>query len=403
MIKVFLMVCLAVLGGVFALNSYVNAQDSWYSVTQEPDQATGLGGYTILFANNTNDSVIIMGDGKTILPLVAVPITNFSCSDCDPRFINKDGDTGTWINLSGDLATDNIYMGIDPIIYAIPYFTTVAGRLGFDAKGTVFNEYGFYANAVKYFQYSISPSLAGFQTNVVPMGFLSADYISLTSAIGTPIDLRAGDTSDYIRITTTTNVPKIGTVGNTDLNIDSDGGTTSILDDVYISGIVGIGNTTPLHPLTVYGGTGGIGVFVEQNVSADDYITRTTSFNPTKNPKDYIKNYDYYLNPDGSVDHSKYYGHVTFEIPDLSRPVKSCKDVTVEICDYTAGINFGVCENVTEIECEDVYPFMVEEDGISLGMEIDLLRQELYNKETEIQMLEFRIRALEMGISGIGL
>lgn len=101
--RVLFVACLVVLGGVFALNSHANAQNSWYSVTQEPDPATGLGGYTILFANNTNDSVLIMGNGKAILPLVAVPITNFSCSNCDSRFILKGGDSTTGNYNFGDI------------------------------------------------------------------------------------------------------------------------------------------------------------------------------------------------------------------------------------------------------------------------------------------------------------
>lgn len=74
--RVLFMACLVVIGGVFGINTGIKAQQNWYAVTQEADPSTGLGGYTLLFANNTNDTVLIMGDGEAIIPFATIPITN---------------------------------------------------------------------------------------------------------------------------------------------------------------------------------------------------------------------------------------------------------------------------------------------------------------------------------------
>jgi len=91
--KALLMACLVVLGGVLALNSYANAQEFRYALRQPADFLTGLGAYTILIGNETEDTVVIIGDDRAILPF-GVSVGNFSCSDCDTRFLLKTGDNG---------------------------------------------------------------------------------------------------------------------------------------------------------------------------------------------------------------------------------------------------------------------------------------------------------------------
>ena len=181
---------------------------------------------------------------------------------------------------------------------------------------------------------------------------------------------------------------------------------------VLNTGNVGIGTASPTYPLEVVGNVSGVSIWSDGNVSASGYITRTSVFDKSKNPFDYIKDADYYLT-DGKIDHKKFYGYAgEFEITDYSRPEiekyigKKCEENITGIYNQTSEVcniieDKIVCNNVTEfynqteqINCIKVikerviYPYNKLEKGIELGKEVDVLRQGIYILNQENQMLK---------------
>lgn len=138
-------------------------------------------------------------------------------------------------------------------------------------------------------------------------------------------------------------------------------------------GRVGIGTTTPSFPLTVMGNTssGGsaISIWVEANVSARGYITRTSVFDKSQNALDFIQDADYYKS-NGKIVHSKFYGYVTYSTTDLDRPVLIKKNNT-----YFNETDKSI---IIDFYNETTYPYTKQEEGVELGAEIDVLRQALY-------------------------
>jgi len=169
-------------------------------------------------------------------------------------------------------------------------------------------------------------------------------------------------------------------------------------------------------------GTTGISLYVNKNVSATGYITRTSIFDKNKDAWDYIKDADDYKTM-GKIDHSKFYGYVTYEVPDHDRPINKTVYNTVldwfEIDSIPKGSweiieinNDGVYiitifiikdrifmemdnqhdSKVTYYEYKEgqreeiivTYPYKKVEEGVSLDYEIDVLRQAVYELKTEL-------------------
>ena len=132
------------------------------------------------------------------------------------------------------------------------------------------------------------------------------------------------------------------------------------------SGRVGIGTSTPSFPLTVMSnisdGSNPVSIWASSNVSATGYITRTTVFDKSKLTSDYIKDASYYLDK-GEINHSKFYGYTTYENIDYGRPVE-------------------IEDNIT------IYPYTKIEEGVELGMEIDVLRQAIYELKEENKLMK---------------
>jgi hypothetical protein len=141
--------------------------------------------------------------------------------------------------------------------------------------------------------------------------------------------------------------------GGIDINVRD--GTFGILTNairIDHNGRVGIlmgENNIPTYPLTVNDThPGQVSIWAVANVSATGYITRTTLFNKSQGSAlDLIKDADD-LKTDGKIDHSKFYGY---------------SPVTV--------FNENIGKNVTE-------------EGVSLNMEVDVLRQAVYELKTEL-------------------
>lgn len=217
-------------------------------------------------------------------------------------------------------------------------------------------------------------------------------------------------------------------------------GSVNITENVYIFGNVGIGTETPSYPLHVKSNTSGISIYAEANMSATGFIERTSSFDSSKNPFDYILDSNNYLDK-GKIDHSKFYGYTKYNKTDYSRPVYrtelQCNDIQVyEVCDYQLNKGFydkvcfnsttnttgeplenciaynisecrfekvedkdyfeKVCENIENQNCTSVtenvcgnvtitdYPYQKTEEGVSLGNEVALLRQAVYDLKNKI-------------------
>lgn len=160
-------------------------------------------------------------------------------------------------------------------------------------------------------------------------------------------------------------------------NTVADGAVTQALtlDD---SGNFIIGATSGTYPLTVSKNVSGISIWAQANVSATGYITRTSVFDKSKKPFNYIKDTDYYLN-NGTIDHKKFYGYVNWTVPDLSRPE------IIEVLN----------EDLNTTSNETIYPYNITEEGILLDKEIDLLRQATFELKEENQLLKDRISVIE--------
>ncbi len=176
-----------------------------------------------------------------------------------------------------------------------------------------------------------------------------------------------------------------GGPGN-DFTID---GTTFYLQSA--SNTVGIGTNNPNFPLQVVtnvsDGSNLVSIWASSNISATGYITRTSVFDNSKNPADFIRNSSHYLNNDGSVNHSKYYGYVVYPNLDLSRPV----NITVE------DEFFNITANETQIIYTDVvtYPYNISEEGVMLDMEIDVIRQGLWDLIQRVVKVEADNQAIK--------
>ena len=117
-----------------------------------------------------------------------------------------------------------------------------------------------------------------------------------------------------------------------------------------------------------------------RNVSSTGFMTRTSVYDKSQGSAlDKIKDADE-LKTNGKINHSAFYGNVKYDVVDYSRP--KYKEVCKEVIDEKT--------NETNIICEDkpYYPYTKTEEGVSLDMEIDLLRQAVYELKQRVEYLE---------------
>jgi len=179
---------------------------------------------------------------------------------------------------------------------------------------------------------------------------------------------------------------------------------------------VGIGTLTPSYPLEVAGFNltdQSISIYAEANISATGFITRTSVFDKSLNPFDFIKDTSYYLDGNNKVIHENFYGYAgEFETTDYSRPEVEqyidieCDKVLVDSYEETSEEcniieNKIVCGNVTKnidnyesINCKKIikertiYPYKTTKKGVELGKEIDVLRQGLFELKQENELMK---------------
>lgn len=133
----------------------------------------------------------------------------------------------------------------------------------------------------------------------------------------------------------------------------------------------------------------GIGLYVDVNASAENFIERTSVFDKKRGRAlSYIKDSNAFFD-NGEIKHSEFYGYATFEVVNGS----SCKQVIdhlrycrIEDTDGAYCLSEppkdmeGWYEDITyKSDCD-----MMIEEGVALGDEIAVLRQAVYELKTEL-------------------
>lgn len=158
---------------------------------------------------------------------------------------------------------------------------------------------------------------------------------------------------------------------------------------------VGINSVNPSYPLEVMKNVSEISIYSESNISATGYNVRTTNYDKSKGSAlNYIQDSDYYTDSKGEIDHSKFYGYAgEIQVADYSRPV--VEDYLTSVCDE-AGNN---CKE--EFIERNTFPYNKTESQVSLNMEVDVLRQAVYELKIQNQELLSRVAILEEKLNNI--
>lgn len=121
-------------------------------------------------------------------------------------------------------------------------------------------------------------------------------------------------------------------------------------------------------------------VYVDGNVSAEGFVTRTSVYDKSKGSAlDKIKDADELVNVDKTIMHESFFGYTPIQVTDYSRPVIVTKNV--ESCFFDEK-DKEFCE--IEKVSTTTYPYKRIEGGVDLGMEIDVLRQAVFELKTEL-------------------
>jgi hypothetical protein len=180
--------------------------------------------------------------------------------------------------------------------------------------------------------------------------------------------------------------------GSSNLTIDTDGSNVLLGNSSNLMQFNIPDNKLYVSNLAVTGNTSEISIWAQAGISATNYTTRTSVYDTTKGSAlNYIQDASYYLNKDGSINHTKFYGFTAYStgVVDYSKFV-SVKE-TEKNCTWTPPIYDSHDVPIVPaklISCSDinvtkiVHPYKTEE-GINLNSEIDVLRQAVYELKTE--------------------
>ena len=179
------------------------------------------------------------------------------------------------------------------------------------------------------------------------------------------------------------------------------GGNVEMNYNMSVSDNLGINTTTPSYPVEVNSEINGISIYALGNISATGYNTRTSVYNKDQGSAlDKIKDSDYYKDEKGEIDHSKFYGYVgEIMTVDYDQPVYINKTVqdhekTIEVFNEVTGeLEITYPFNTTVMEL--TYPYTKAEEQVSLTMEIDVLRQALYELSEDHKELQIEVNKLK--------
>ena len=247
-----------------------------------------------------------------------------------------------------------------------------------------------------------------------------------------------------------------GSAGSSRVPLDiqfstSPGGTTAPIERMRITstGNVGIGIANPSYKLDVNSGAS-IGIYVDSNVSAAGYITRTNVFDTTKNGSalNLIKDASNYLKLDSKgntiIDHNAFaYSKVSYpktvfdkmiitkvdenvfdktitryynsdlkeiSLEEAEKEYTKCLDLNKEEIDCSETKNlkaedYEIIKEYTTVE-ENIYKTIqvdvetptykeIQEDGILLDKEVALVKQATFELKDTITKLQTKINTLE--------
>jgi len=215
--------------------------------------------------------------------------------------------------------------------------------------------------------------------------------ILLTSGIG-GLSMDTGGNGGDVTLTTGAGGDSLGDGGDggdieltTGQGGDGDYGSDGSYGNIILAkngGNVGIGTASPEYPLVVYGSASEeVSIWCEKKVSATDFLERECVYDKNKGSAlNYIQDADYYIDAEGKIVHSRFYGYTSYSITDRSRPETEL--VTVTITDEETGLPVEKAIEVT------YYPHEKVEEAIALGKEVEVLRQAVYELKQEIEMLK---------------
>lgn len=327
--KVIFMACLVVMAGVFASNTGTKAQQNYYAVTQEPDYATGLGGYTLLFANNTNDTILILGDGEAIIPFGIS--SGESCNDTNAGTICS----GSEVFLDGEGVCD------DTSDYAnVSASETITGAYTFNTNTQMKGYLRLWYQTLRFRD-------SGFGLDVGQVG--PDEYDLLMDSFWGGLKFRTGYIYPIpigIRLHIHNNgLVDVGDGSYTLANGDNDLGVEG---DLEVNGEV----------------------LIEGNVTANDFVYGSPSLDLSGDVESYLISWEEKRKPDGSYDHSKDIGF--FQI------------------NYTYNITIPETNETIEVyEIKNVTSFVTQ----YLWLEEMVYRQSLHikNLEKRIETLEAKL------------
>jgi hypothetical protein len=219
---------------------------------------------------------------------------------------------------------------------------------------------GYYLGAYQY----ISQSSADLHDSVLAIG----ENIAMSSSLATP-------NADYTGI----KIDVSGGATNKGIVLARDGAGGDILFGAGQDASITYDGTNMILDPDTTGTDSGV-VYIDGNVSATGFITRTERYDKSQGlALEKIIDSDLLVDSKNTIDHSKYYGFVEFEVTDFDRPVVEEYDCSYE--DDKGKLVEGTCYRT-------IYPYKKIEQGVNAISEIELLRQAIVELKTIISSMQ---------------
>ena len=150
------------------------------------------------------------------------------------------------------------------------------------------------------------------------------------------------------------------------------------------------------------------------NISAKNFITRTSVFDKSRgNALDLIKDADELTDENGKIIHSNFAGYTTYPVTDRDRPEieitlkQQVYDIETynQIKDYIDETILQQNKTHVTVEYEiekTIYPHTKLEEGVSLGGEIDVLRQAVYDLNKKFELADEENKLMKASLCKLG-